>query len=397
MSVFAWNHRAGRGTGLRLSVAAVVAAGALVGCAAEPEPVERLPRPVRAVQVEATASTVERSFSGVVQAPARSNLSFRVPGRVIARPIDIGSQLKKGRLIAELDPTDFRLRVEQAQADAERAQAGFREAKAEYARIQALYADDHATRRELDRALAAFERAGSEVEQAEKRLKISRRELAYTRLNAPESGLITDLFSEVGENVGAGQAVVAFIDQTSPLEVEWAVPAGWIGRFQPGEQVVVELPDLSFEKTPATVVDVGSAPRNGGVLFPVVARLGEASSRVRPGMAAEVRVRLAPDSTPDGGLAKLPPHAVIGDPEGYFVFVVESSSDDSDRRTVERRAVTVGRMEAEGLEILSGLEVGETVVAAGAGFLEHGQEVRLLRGDPLAELPSTAVGSGAAP
>ena len=385
-----------------------------IGCAADQQPVEKEPRPVRVVQAKPVDSTVERSFSGVVRAQARSRLSFRVSGRLISRPVDIGSELSRGGIVAELDPTDFRLRARQAAAEVERAQADAREAELEFARIRALYADDHATRRELDRALAAHERSRSVLEQARQRSEIARRELTYTRLTAPEAGLITDLFAEVGENLEAGRPVVAFIDQASSLEVEWSVPAGWIGRFGVGHKVAVDLPDLDLdtrvEPRVATVVEVGNAPRENGVMYPVIARFDEPAPEIRPGMAADISVRFEADTdndvepSTDPGLKSdraliLPTHAVVGDPEGYFVFVVSEAESgvDSDQRRVERRPVSVGRLLPQGLEILAGLENGETVVSAGADFLEDGQEVRRLRGDPLSELPSTSPRPGAAP
>ncbi|MCG8461936.1 MAG: efflux RND transporter periplasmic adaptor subunit, partial [Holophagales bacterium] len=262
----------------------------LAACAPEPPPQERPPRPVRVAEAIRLSTDAERTFSGEVEAPARSRLSFRVPGRLVHRPVEIGTRLKAGQTVAELEATDYRLRTEQASAALERNRAEAREAENNYARIRALYADDNATRSELDRALATLERTRGAAVEAERGLAIARRELGYTRLEASESGVVTDLFAERGENVAAGQAVAELTQEDAPLEVAWPVPEGLIGRFRPGLRVEVAFPALDGVRRQATVEEVGAAPREGRTTFPVVARFAERDPRLRPGMAAEVRV-----------------------------------------------------------------------------------------------------------
>ena len=362
----------------------------LVGCSAEaPVPVEEAPRAVRTAEVVPSTRGLERVFSGRVVAPDSSRLSFRVSGRLVERPIEIGTSVRRGQPLAQLEKTDFRLRLERALAGLERAEAGARESEANYARASALYAGDNASRDELDRALAAVEQARGAVDEAERAVALARREFTYTRLEAPMSGKISDLFAEIGENVQAGQVVATLAGGEAPLEVEWTVPEGLISRFQQDLEVQITLPALSVDQRPAVISEVGAAPREGGTAFPVVAQFAANDDRMRSGMAAEVHVRLEEDETPT---LLVPAHAVTADPRGRYVFVVdEAEGGAGDERTVRRRQVTVGRLSTAGLEVLTGLEGGETVVAAGVTFLDDGQTVRLLRGDPLGELPTTAL------
>ncbi len=371
---------------------------ALAACSAEEPDIERPPRPVHVVEATRQSPAAERRISGRVRAPGHSQLSFRVPGLVTSRPVELGTRLRAGQLVAELDATDFRLRAGRSEAALESFRAEAREAEAEFRRVRALYAGDHVPRGTLDRALARVERARAAVAEGERNLEIARRELEYTRLRAPVAGVVIDLLADAGQNLSPGQAVIGFAEADDLLEVEWPMPEGLIGRLRVGDEVEIALPALGDGRLPAEVVEVGASPRSGGTTFPVVARLLEVDSRLRAGMAAEVFLRLAEPSATESAPVLLPPHAVAGDPNGRYLFVVEEAGgpagDAGETRTIRRQEVTVGRLLPSGLEILTGLDGGETVVAAGATLLDDGQVVRLLRGDPLAELPSTRIDAG---
>ncbi|MEM6796149.1 MAG: efflux RND transporter periplasmic adaptor subunit [Acidobacteriota bacterium] len=392
-------------------LAAAAALLALAGCQEKEVYQPEGPRPVRYAEAQLVSSGGERIFSGSVRAADASRLSFRVPGRVVARPVEIGARFERGDLLARLDPADYRLRVEQGEAALERARASAREADSELRRVRALYAGDNATRGELDRALAAAQRTVSGVAEAERGLEMARRQLGYTRLTASYAGVVTDLFVEAGENVQAAQAVAAVArgggsgdPAASGLEVEWSLPEVMLDSLALGDSVAVAFPALGEgARTTATLTELGAAPRAGEATFPAIARLDSAMARVRQGMSAEIRIVL-PDEGGDaaalaGGSAMrvvVPAEAVAADPRGRYVFVIdqgaEASTDGAEApgevRLAVRREVQVGRLSPQGLEIRSGLGGGETVVTAGVTFLDDGQKVRLLRGDPLAELPS---------
>lgn len=366
----------------------------LTACGPDEVFTEHPPRPVRVVDAKPLDSIVQRTFSGRLRATAGARLSFRVGGKVAERRVDIGSKVLAGQEIARLEDDDFRLRRDRAQAQLDTAGAEVRRARAALDRIQALYASDNATRDQLDNALAALDSAEGVRLASQRALDLAVRELSYTRLGAGRSGVVADLRLEAGENVAPGQWVVEIAESAGSLEVEWSVPEGLIGGFQVGMGVDVGLASVGGTAQ-ATVIEVGAAPRGAVAGYPVVARLEGEDPRRRPGMAAEVTADLGRHGSADtdipSGAVLLPSHAVAGDPNGHYVLVLGDGEGDS--RTVMRRTVTIGHIRPEGLEILDGVRAGETVVAAGVGFLDDGQTVRLLRGDPLAEWPSTAPAS----
>ncbi|MEM6457442.1 MAG: efflux RND transporter periplasmic adaptor subunit [Acidobacteriota bacterium] len=377
-----------------LSVAAGTLALLTVGCgqpsgadnAADEAP---LPRPVRTLEVaEPETARAPSRFSGRLRAAQESLVSFRVPGRIAARTVDIGSRVAQNASLATLDPTDLRLQRDEAEAALSDAQARARNATAEYERVRLLYTNDNVARSALDAALANHESGLAAVEAATRRLDLADTRLGYTALEAPAAGVITDVLAEPGENVTAGQPVVR-LAADGALEVEMTVPESLIAQVTRGATIDVEVSALAT-RFPAVVTEVGLAPRNGSAAFPVIARLEADDDRLRSGMAAEVALSLV------GGAALLvPSQAVVADDRGRFVWVVtpDASSRVTDASgapieigTVARRIVTVGQLRPDGLEILDGLAPGERIVTAGANQLDDGQSVRLLARDPLAEI-----------
>ncbi len=131
----------------------------LVACAGDPPPQE-IVRPVRYQPVYATGGAHERWFSGAARADVESRLSFRVAGTVRAINVKVGDQIRKGSVIAELDPTDYQLQVQDAEASLLQAQSQARNASASYTRVQSLYVNQNASRSDLDAALATKESGG---------------------------------------------------------------------------------------------------------------------------------------------------------------------------------------------------------------------------------------------
>jgi len=142
-------------------LAAMAAIIAILGCEDEPEEPEVI-RPVRYVMVEGSDSATQRTFSEVAKAGQESRLSFQVSGQVLDVPINVGDTVKKGQTIARMDPADYALQLQNAQASAAQSRAQERNAKATYERTRALYENQNASRQDLDADRTAYEsgRAG---------------------------------------------------------------------------------------------------------------------------------------------------------------------------------------------------------------------------------------------
>jgi RND family efflux transporter MFP subunit len=343
----------------------------LCGCKAD-LPEEQPPRPVRVLEVRSAGVTRERTFSGTARASLESDLSFRVSGTIQTVAIKVGDFVRKGQLLAAIDPIEYQLRAEDARASLVRARAEARNAEANLDRIRKLYENNNASQNDLDFAQTSYETAVAAVNSVEKRLELAENELGYTKLTAPLPGAIADVLVEVNENTSPGQPI-ARLSSGTRAEVEVAVPEALITRVREGQEVEVTFDALPGQVFAAVVTEVGVTPVGTATTFPATAQLLEETRDVRPGMVAEVTCRFAGPPAP--GLFLVPPDAVQEDREGRFVYVAEKA--DEGFGVVRRRAVRAGDVTGEGIEVLDGLAEGDLLVTAGWSRISDGQQVSL--------------------
>lgn len=356
---------------IKLRMAILMVILMIISCKEEKEAPEVL-RPVRYQKVFSTGGGRTRTFSGVAQAGLESRLSFKVPGTIQKLHVKVGDRVSVGQLIAELDPTDYELQAQQAQASLESAKAQERNMQANYDRVRQLYENRNASRNDLDAARAAYESASAQVKALEKQLELVQTQLSYTKLKAPVSGSIASVDIEVNENVDAGKTVVQFSSRTN-IEVLVTVPEILISKVREGQEVNVAFDAMPEETFPARVTEVGVASTGFATAYPVKVRLEEAGEDVRPGMAAEVAFNFGEEA---GRERLMVPSVAVGeDRAGRFVYVVEPS-EEAGVGVVHRKPVVIGDLTDEGIEIFEGLADGDRVVTAGVSRLTDGQRVK---------------------
>jgi len=315
-----------------------------------------------------------RTFSGVAQAGVESNLSFKVAGTVQKLFVKVGDKVRSGQLIAQLDPTDYQLQLQQTQAALQQAKAQSRNAEAAYERAMKLYENRNIARSDLDVARAAAESATAAVKSMEKQVELSQRQSDYTRLRAPIDGAIAMVSCEVNENVRAGETIVS-LTSGSQIEVNISLPGILITQINEGKKVTVTFDAIQGKEFEATITEVGVAAVEMTAAFPVIIRLNRTDPKVRPGMAASVSIEF--ESSDKKERFVVPTSAVLEDRQGRFVFVVKPISEEPEFGIIHRRPVSVGELTTEGLELLQGLKDGDKVVTAGVSRITDGQKVRL--------------------
>lgn len=354
-----------------LGTVGVVLVASLLGCAEPPVETEPAPRPVR-TDTAVLESSIRQTIAGVTKTRVDSRLSFRVSGTIVSLPVEVGQEVNVRQVLARLDPSDFELEVERAQAALAQVQAGLRQADAEYERVRGLYESDNASLSDLEAARASADSFRAQEDAARKALEQGRRQVSYTTLRAPESGRVAALLKEINELTSPGETVVRLTAGSLP-EVEIAVPDVTIPLIRIDMPAQVRLTAVPGETFPGKVSEVGVATAEGATTYPVTVVLDDADSRIRPGMAADVVLALQDSSE---AAVTVPVVAVGEDTTGTFVFVVAGQSDGV--ATVERRDVTLGALTGPGrIRVLRGLEEGATVVTAGVRRLQNGMKVRV--------------------
>jgi len=358
---------------VKLCIVFVIATLLFLSCQ-EKEQTREIIRPVRYIQVFSTGGSRIRTFPGVAQAGMESRLSFKVPGTVKRVAVRVGDRVRAGQIIAELDPYDYQLKVQQAEASLAQAKAQARNADATYDRTRTLYENKSASKQDLDAARMAYESASAMAQASEKQLEQARLQLSYTKITAPILGAIAEVDCEANENVQAGRPLF-LLTSDSQLEVKGSIPEILISQIEEKTEVSVKFDAIPDKEFRATVTEVGVKSKTMATTFPVTLRLKKIDPDIRAGMAAVVTFRF---ESKDERVRFIVPFEVVGeDREGRFVFLVEFLPEQEGYGIVRRRAVTVGELTAEGIEVFEGLADGDMVVTAGISHIVDGQKVKL--------------------
>lgn len=178
-------------TGLLLAI------GLLTSSCSKQEPTapEPLIRPVRYERVSSTGGTRDRTFSGATKAGTELQISFKVPGTLYSLAVEVGDSVEADDLIAELDPRDYELQVEEIRALIAQGRARARNASTDYERVRGLYENSNASEADLDAARAAAESADATVRSLEKKLELAQLQVSYMGSFEPFCDLAADLES----------------------------------------------------------------------------------------------------------------------------------------------------------------------------------------------------------
>ncbi|MCH9627786.1 MAG: Multidrug resistance protein MdtA [Chlamydiales bacterium] len=344
------------------------------GCQKQDPP--PLIRPVRAMQLEAAELVRLNSFPGRTRAVDRANLSFRVEGQLIERPVYVGDHVLKGELLARLDPKDYEVSLQNSFGKLERVQADLRFAENDYKRAQSIWQEDPGAisksmleqkKEEANRLKGEVRALEAEVEHAEDRLR-------YTYLRAPYDGVVVATYVQNFEYVQAKQPIIRLLD-TAQVEMVIDVPESMIADIPFVEKVVVEFDAIAGKEFPATVKEIGTEASTTTRTFPVTLLIEQPDeTMIYAGMAGYAYLF----SSASGEFSEvgflLPPTALVTDDalDKTFVWVVNTET-----MTVDKQEVEKGRLTSQGIIITSGLEEGQWVVTAGVHYLRDGQEVRI--------------------
>jgi RND family efflux transporter MFP subunit len=214
----------------------------LVACSEKPPVVEDI-RPVRAIQIAPAGAENVVELAGEIQPRYESRLGFRVGGKVIARQVEIGSVVKRGQLLMQIDPRDLQLSQSQANASVNAAASNLSLAKAEYERYRELRQKNFVSQAVLDAKEAAYKSALANHEQSNAALNIATNQNSYANLVADADGVVTALQAEAGQVVAAGTPVVQ-LARTGEKEARISIPEDQV-------EMVRQVKAKSSESTPA--------------------------------------------------------------------------------------------------------------------------------------------------
>ena len=360
------------------SIAMAFAAALALAACSKPEPPQEPIRAVKLITAGVDTLDLNSEFAGEVRARTESRLGFRVGGKLLQRPVEVGQRVSAGTLLGQLDGNDLALASQAAQAQVSAAQTQRDLAAADLKRFTDLKAQGFVSGAEIERRQATLQAAEASLRQAQAQGSVQGNQASYTRLLADGPGVVVAVEAEVGQVVAAGSPVVRMA-RDGARDVVFAVPEGRLAELRTGLVAQVRL----WATAPA------SAGAAGGELL--TGTLREIAAAADP-LTRTYQVRLALPETanaplgatayvtlpaPTGAVAqaiKLPTSALMHDaaqgPSGSAVWVFDPASS-----TVQQRPVVVAGADGNQAVIASGLKPGEEVVVAGVHVLSPGQKV----------------------
>ncbi|MGH9159673.1 MAG: efflux RND transporter periplasmic adaptor subunit [Vicinamibacteraceae bacterium] len=387
-----------------LPIVLLVAAGC-TGSASETARSERAgsePRQVRVVPASEGQLVRSIAVTGTLAAEEQVTLSMKVTGRLDALFVDLGSPVRRGQAIARLAPTDFRLRVSQADAalqqararlgltpegddiriDPERtsivreARAVLEEAELTRDRTQTFFDEHISSRADLDKVVAAFRVAESRyqdaleeirnrqaiLQQRRSELELARQALVDASLTAPFDGMVRERHVTVGQYLAAG-APVATVVRMHPLRLRLAVPERAAAGIRNGQEVRVTVTgDETIYR--GKIARVSPAIDEDSRTLMVEAAVPNSENQLRPGSFANADIVLERTDT-----------AIVVPASALVTFAgVDKVLTVQDGKSVEKH-VRIGQRDGDRLEIVSGLDAGERVIVD-PGNLVAGERVR---------------------
>jgi RND family efflux transporter MFP subunit len=346
-----------------IMIASIFAALLATGCKQEttaPEPV----RPALSILVEPTR-TNDTVAAGTIEPRFKSDLGFRVLGRIIARPVNVGDSVDEGQTVAAIDSTALELGVRAARAELLKSQARLADASAAEERQRKLIVTDATTKARLDDA--EHERAGADASVASAQANLAKaiEQLGYAELKAEFAGVVTAVEAEVGQVVSPGQSVVTVarpdvreavvdIGEDFPVPLKSGLPFTVSLQLLPTVHVEGQIREISPQ------ADAVTRTRR------VRIALNDPPQSFRLG--ATVTARL---SNGQNSILRVPQSAILSKEGENFVWVVDSTA-----HTVSLQKIDLSRDEG-GIRVTGGLEAGTRIVTAGVHSLKQGQQVRI--------------------
>lgn len=335
-------------------------AALLAGCHGETPP-PPASRPVLVQPVTPLAAGTA-TYTGEIRARHELDLAFRVGGKLAARLVDAGAEIKPGQPLARLDPADLDLAASAARAQLTAAESDLATARAERERYAGLLATRFVSQAAFETKDNAANSARARLEQARSQSRISGNQAAYGTLSAEFPAVVTAVLADAGQVVGAGQAVFR-LARPEEKEVAIAVAESRLAELKAATALSVGLwanPDLRLR---GELRELAPAADPATRTYAARIRLLDAPPEVRLGMTARVFL----DAAGEAALL-VPLAAVVDQGSGPLVWVVAAGKANP-------RPIRLSRFQEDGAVVSAGLQAGELVVVAGAARLVAGQAV----------------------
>jgi membrane fusion protein, multidrug efflux system len=337
------------------------------------------PTPVRAAAARKQNLSVHLRAIGTVVPLNIVTVKSRVEGQLLKVAFEEGQQAQKGQLLAEIDPLPYKIRLSQMEGNQRQNQSQLRTAKADLERFKQLHGQNLVSQQQLEaqQALVAEREGAVAADQAQ--VEDARRQLAYTKIEAPIPGRLGMRLVDAGNLIRPNDPTgLVVITQTQPITVSFTIPEVDLQKvvepLRAGEQLEVEAWDRTEQaklatgmlKTVDNQIDLATGTLRLKAEFP------NTDEKLFPNQFVNIRMKVRTISD----AVVVPSSAVQFGSRGTYVYLVNAEQ----KATV--RDVVIGPVDGADQSIVKGLEVGEIVILEGLDRLREGRLVTVVEDDP---------------
>jgi multidrug efflux system membrane fusion protein len=346
------------------------------------------PLPVSVAKVGTADVPVVIDALGTVTPLATVSVRPQVTGPIVKIAFTEGQQVKKGDLLAEIDPRPYQAALDQAQGQMARDQAGLVGARTDLVRYKQLLAQNSVAQQTYSDELATVRQDEAGVEADKAAIEAARLNLSYCRITSPVTGLVGLRQVDLGNLVQANQTTaIVTVTQMQPMSVLFTVPENDLAQVferAKSSKLTVEAWDRNMQHLIATgtLHSIDNQINTSTGTLQLRALFDNAHSELFPNEFVNVKLVL---NTLQNQIV-VPGAAVQNGPSSNFVYIVNPD------HTVSMRTVTTGPTDGNNIAIMKGLTAGETVVTDGADQLRDGASVLLPGEKPPASLAGSAAG-----
>jgi membrane fusion protein (multidrug efflux system) len=303
------------------------------------------------VQYDSVQSALQ--LSGNIDANTTVKLGFLVAGKIQQFGWNEGDRISKGQLVAQLDPANYQIAKEMADVQV-------KQVEDEFQRIKILHERNSVS--ESD-----FKKVEYTLQSALTQQKLQQKNLTDTRLYAPVTGVVLKKLSENGEIVSTGYPIVVLAD-INKVKVNAYLPETQLQDVRIGQTATVNISALG-ETFTGKVKEIAGAAEATTRAFTIRIEIDNPQLKIKPGMIADVQL----SGQQKKSILQVPLSTIIRTTEGQtYVYTV-----DKEKGQAFQRNISIGAINGENVEVITGLAAGETIVSGGQQKLANGSFITI--------------------
>lgn len=343
-------------------VVATVMAFFVSACEQAQEHKEIPPRTVLTLKLDTNSQPVDKLYAGKLRASTRATLSFEASGNISELAVELGDSFEQGDKLAQLDDTKLKITLKSKQAELRNALANLKDAQLEYQRKVVVKESGAISDLSLDQAETRLEGAKAQHEAAVASAESVQKQIRDMSLVAPFSGEVVARFAEPSQVVNAGQAILEVVGQLQSMEGVVHVPVNTRQTLKLGDSVDLRaLPSSTSFK--ASITEIGNQANEAG-LFPITISPDAPLVGVIAGQSIEVSLH---HDNSDIIYIPVTAYGISASGETYVFSIADNQ--------LVRKTIAIGAVTRQGVEVLSGLAIGDEIVVKGVDLLSDGEVV----------------------